>query len=115
MSLIESYSFGRMTIDGILYTKDVIIYPDGSILSPWWRNQGHVLRKEDISGLLAVHPETIVCGTGAMGVMQPAPGLQENILRADIEFIALKSSEAVELYNRLSRSKKVGGCFHLTC
>ena len=28
MSIIESYSFGRMVIDGTSYTKDVIIYPE---------------------------------------------------------------------------------------
>ena len=46
--MIESYSFGRMVIDGIRYTKEVIIFPDSRILSPWWRNQGHVLTADDL-------------------------------------------------------------------
>ena len=115
MSIIESYGFGRMTIDGKSYTKDVIIYPDGSILSPWWRNQGHVLDLDDIRDLIAAAPDIIICGTGAMGIMRPSAALQEHLAARNIEFIAQKSSKAVETYNRMSGTRKTGGCFHLTC
>ena len=115
MSIIESYRFGRMVIDGTSYTKDVIIYPDDRILSPWWRNQGHVLEVNDLKKLIAAEPEIIICGTGAMGVMRPTDALKEYLEARNIEFIAQKSSKAVETYNQLSGNKKVGGCFHLTC
>ena len=115
MPVIESYSFGRMVINGVNYTKDVIIYPDGSILSPWWRNQGHFLSSNDLRDLFATEPEVIVCGTGAMGVMQPAAELQKYLSTRNIEFIAQKSARAVETYNNFSAKKRVGGCFHLTC
>ena len=104
-----------MVIDGANFTKDVIIYPDGSILSPWWRNQGHFLTSGDLRDLLAAEPEVIVCGTGAMGVMRPATELQEYLSTRNIEFIAQKSARAVETYNNLSATKRVGGSFHLTC
>jgi len=29
--MIESYSFGRMKIDGVTYTSDLIIFPDHEI------------------------------------------------------------------------------------
>ncbi len=115
MPLIESYSFGHITIDGINYTKDVIIYPDGSILNPWWRNQGHVLEMDDIRDLIAAAPDIVICGTGAMGVMRPAAELKEHLAARNIKFIAQKSSGAVETYNQMSKNNKVGGCFHLTC
>jgi len=115
MPMIESYSFGRMVIDGIRYAKDVIIFPDSRILSPWWRNQGHVLTADDLRELIATAPEIVVCGTGAMGVMRPTPELQENLAARNIEFIAQKSAKAVETYNNLSGKKRLGGCFHLTC
>ena len=115
MSIIESYSFGRMVIDGTSYTKDVIIYPDVSILSPWWRNQGHVLEIIDLQGLIAAAPEIIICGTGAMGVMRASAALKEYLGARNIDFIALRSSKAVETYNQLTGNRKVGGCFHLTC
>ena len=115
MVRIESYSFGRMVIDGSLYTKDVIIFPDGSILSPWWRQQGHVLIKDDLVGLLAAGPEVIVCGTGAMGVMQPAAELKGYLAANKIEFLAERTSKAVATYNSLSGRKNLAACFHLTC
>ena len=115
MSNIDSYSFGSMVINGTRYTKDVIIFPDGSILSPWWRNQGHVLEVVDLQDLIAAKPEIIICGTGAMGVMRPTAALKNYLETCKIEFIALKSSKAVETYNTLSGSRKIGACFHLTC
>ena len=115
MPTIESYSFGRMVIDGTSYSKDVVIFPDGSILSPWWRKQGHVLIPGDLQKLIAAGPEIIVCGTGAMGVMRPAAELQEFLTARNIDFIAQKSAKAVETYNQLSDNRRIGGCFHLTC
>jgi len=115
MPVIESYSFGRMVIDGISFTKDVIIFPDGRILSPWWRRQGHVLARDDLVELFAADPEVIICGTGAMGVMRPSAELQKYIADRVIRFIAQKSGKAVATYNKLSAHKKVGACFHLTC
>ncbi len=115
MNIIESYNFGRMVIDGTSYTKDIIIYPDGSILSPWWRKQGHVLKMIDLQNLIAMTPEIIICGTGAMGLMLTSAALIEYLGTRNIDFIAQKSSQAVETYNQMSGIKKVGGCFHLTC
>jgi hypothetical protein len=115
MPVIESYSFGRMVIAGSIYTKDVIIFPDGSITSPWWRKQGHVLATDDLRDLLAAGPGIIICGTGFMGVMRPSGELKAYLAAANTEFIAQKSSKAVETYNRMSGPKKIGGCFHLTC
>jgi hypothetical protein len=104
-----------MMIDDSIYTKDVIIFPDGGILSPWWRKQGHVLATDDLHELLITGPKIIICGTGAMGVMRPAAGLKEYLAESAIEFIVQRSSEAVETYNQASGTKRVGGCFHLTC
>ena len=115
MNIIESYSFGHMVIDGISYTKDIIIYPDGSILSPWWRNQGHVLEITDLKDLLATPPETIICGTGAMGIMRVSAALKKYLETSNIRFIAQRSSEAVKTYNQMAGKRKVAGCFHLTC
>ena len=45
---IERYSFGIIVIDGKTYTDDLIILPDGKILKPWWRQQGHQLTMDDL-------------------------------------------------------------------
>jgi len=115
MSIIESYRFGRIVIDGTTYTADVIIYPDGSILNPWRRNKGHVLEAVDLQDLIVTTPEIIICGTGAMGAMRPSAALKDYLGICNIDFIDQRSSRAVKTYNKLSGGKKVGGCFHLTC
>jgi len=115
LSIIESYNFGHMVIDGTNYTKDVIIYPDGSILTPWWRNRSHVLEVIDLESLIARAPEIIICGTGAMGFLRPSAAIIEYLRNHNIDFIAQKNSKAIKTYNQLPDKRKVGGCFHLTC
>jgi hypothetical protein len=115
MCIIESYNFGRMVIDGISYTKDVIIFPDSRVSSPWFRNRGHVLEAVDLKELIAATPEIIICGTGAMGFLRPSAAFKEYLSTRNIDFIAQKSSKAAQTYNKMSGKKKVGACFHLTC
>ena len=115
MPVIESYSFGCMVIDGKQYTRDVIIFPDDTILSPWWRTQGHRLDIPDLEELLAMEPELIITGTGASGLMQPSPALVEMLNRMSIDFTAQPTGEAVKTYASISRTRRTGGCFHLTC
>ena len=113
--MIESYSFGKMVINGSHHTADLIIYPDGSIQDSWWRSQGHLVSLSDITGLIATEPEIIVVGTGANGLMRPAAGLKEDLAEKGIELIAQPCEKAMHTFNKLRNDKKVGGCFHLTC
>ncbi len=115
MPTIESYSFGRMTVDGKTYTKDIIIFPDNSILSPWWRRAGHRLERSDIGKLVAMSPDIIIAGTGASGLMKIDGGLVSFLEEQQIAFIALPTAEAVRVYNERVRKEVAGGCFHLTC
>ena len=115
MPVIESYSFGHMTIDGKSYSKDIIIFPDSIILSPWWRSQGHRLEISDLEKLISMKPEVIIVGTGSSNLMQPSPELEELLAQRSIEFIAQPTGEAVQTYNSITKKKKTGGCFHLTC
>jgi hypothetical protein len=112
---IDNYSFGHMVIAGTSYSRDVIIFPDKTVLSPWWRRKGHVLAEEDLAGLLAAGVHRIICGTGFMGLLRPAAGLEELLKTDNIEFIAARSSRAVAAYNRMADDDKTGACFHLTC
>jgi len=115
MPILDAYSFGRLTIDGIPYAKDIIIYPDGQILSPWWRKQGHVLEANDIQELIQSDPEIIIAGTGYSGLMQPREELSQLLDDKNIQFIVERTGTAVQTYNQLAAEKKVGCCFHLTC
>ena len=66
---IDSYNFGKMTIDGVEYHKDLVAYAD-RVFADWWREEGHRLCPEDIDELLQYHPDLLVIGTGASGIME---------------------------------------------
>ncbi len=112
--MIEDYSFGKITIAGRSYTKDVIILP-GRVLSPWWRKQGHSLVPEDLDDVLAEGPEVLVVGTGAMGVMTVPAETVSFLSSKGIKIMAMRTGQAVEEFNRLATERKTAAALHLTC
>jgi hypothetical protein len=110
---IESYSFGRIVINGESYTKDVIILPD-RVFSPWWRKEGHLLQWEDLEEVVKDPPEVLIIGQGYSGVMQVPEGLVKRLEAMGIKVYKGRTTEMVELFNRTSAAKKVAA-LHLTC
>jgi hypothetical protein len=114
--MIQSTTFGSMTIDGRTFHSDLIIFPDGRVQDNWWRRRGHVLAVDDIVMLADRLPEIIVAGTGTSGRMRPAPDLLPFLEARNIALIAEVNSRAVDIFNqKIEAGVKVGGCFHLTC
>jgi hypothetical protein len=56
---IDSYQFGRIVIDGVNHTKDIIII-GAKTLPNWWRKQSHLLFFRDIEIVLTVRPSVLV-------------------------------------------------------
>ncbi len=114
--MITKYSFGRMEIDGEVYTKDLMILPNGTVRHPWWRRSGHRLSPADIEPILASSPGVVVVGTGDPGLMTPESGLIQELEVRGIEVAVLPTVRAVDRFNRLSAGgRPCAGCFHLTC
>jgi hypothetical protein len=114
--MIESSAFGRMTIDGLSYTSDLFIYPDGRVKDGWWRQRGHALTVDDILTLVDAAPDLIVAGTGTSGRMRPDADLSSFLRERGIGFIAEPTPRAVNIYNdNVVAGLVVGACFHLTC
>lgn len=115
--MIDSYAFGRMNIDGQTYTKDVMILPDGHIVSPWWRKKGHKLDPSDIIEIIEAKPATLVVGTGNPGLMRPQPDLAQVLKYHGINLIIQPTQKAVQQFNLLTAESdtQVAACFHLTC
>ena len=111
---VDSYSFGRIVIDGKTYTSDVIVYPH-RVDSSWWREEGHLLQKGDLKDVIAAKPDILVVGTGANGVMHVAEGTIGFLRSQGIEVHVDKTAKAVDLFNNQPAGKKVVGAFHLTC
>lgn len=111
---IDSYSFGQIVIEGREYTSDVIVYPmrvDGA----WWRKEGHRLSLDDLRGVIEADPETVVVGTGAVGAMVVPKDVLDHLESRRIRVVVLRTGEAVEAYNRLSKGGRVIAALHLTC
>ena len=114
VNVIDSYQFGRITVNGKEYTSDVIIFPytvDGN----WWRNTGHELRLEDITGVITENPEALIIGTGASGLMKVRPEVQQTAQAQDIKLIVEATDKACNTYNQLCLSQKVVAALHITC
>lgn len=111
---IEHYSFGRITINGKTYTRDLIIFPD-RINPSWWRKEGHLLQLEDLEEVIKERPELLIIGTGYYGVMRVPEELLKILSAKGIEVIVKKTAEAVEIYNKGYTSMKTVACLHLTC
>ena len=111
--MIQSFNFGKITIDGTTYYSDVIIYPD-HVQAEWWRSEGHRLHKEDVKEVVALKPDTLMVGTGYGGLKVPAE-TAAHIKSMGIELIVGKTEKICERYNEMSPSQTVVAALHLTC
>ena len=111
---IDSYSFGKIVINGKNYTSDVIIYP-GRVDASWWRQEGHLLQLADLAEALQAKPDVLVIGTGHDGVMRVPREIIERITAQGIEVKVERTSKAVKVYNDLQGTKTVIAALHLTC
>jgi len=112
--MIESYSFGKMKIDGKKYTSDLIIFPD-KIHDEWIRGKGHLLQKNDIDKIIDFNPDIIIIGTGAFGFMKISNEVINILESKNIEIISQKTGIAYKTYNKIKDKDKVVAAFHLTC
>ncbi len=113
--MIDSYSFGSMTVMGENHRNDLKII-DKQIIGNWWRREGHALYAEDIDDILYSSVETLVVGTGAYGSMRITGEAAQALEGREIELVAVPTKEAVSIFNDLhNQGKHVAGAFHLTC
>jgi len=133
--MIEEYHFGSITINGKIYNQDVEVRWTGEVLK-WWRKEGHVIDAADVERAVEQNPDTIVIGTGEVGIAEVTQNCQNFIRKKGIELIIDKTEEATRTFNIIFREskdynppttlplkrapeegkqRKVIGLFHLTC
>ncbi len=110
---IDSYSFGRITINGSTYASDVIIFPE-RILSPWWRKKGHSLHIDDLREVLVEKPQLLIVGIGYYGLMQVTESLVHQLEQMGIDSQVARTTESVKRYNE-HEGGNVVAALHLTC
>lgn len=112
--MIESYSFGKISINGNIYHSDVIIFPD-RIYDSWRRKKGHDLCLEDIQDIFVYSPDILIIGQGSPGYMQVRESVRMGIQSRGIELFVSGTEKAVEKYNKTCGSRKTVAALHLTC
>jgi hypothetical protein len=112
--MVDSYSFGRITIDNQTYTSDIILFPD-RVFSPWWRKKGHNLCLEDLEEIPFEDYDALIVGTGFFGAMKVDKAIQSFLKENGIQLFVEKTKEAVRKYNEMVNQRDVVGAFHLTC
>ena len=114
---IDSYRFGNIIIDGQSYGKDVIITHD-TVISPWWRKDGHSLIPADLEAIMQNPPSVLIVGTGNFGIMKVPQTTMEHLSSLGIEVRAMRTGKAVDEFNKLSSEQgrgKIAAALHLTC
>jgi hypothetical protein len=113
---IDAYTFGRIDIDGVCYSTDVILL-HGKVRSPWWRAAGgHLYAPEDLGEVLSAAPNVVVLGTGCFGRVEVSTETFAAFADAGSEVIVETTAEAVKEYNRLAaEGRDVAAALHLTC
>lgn len=112
---ITGYEFGRIEIEGQPYTSDVII-SGTEVRDGWWRQQGHLLRIDDLGDIEACAPAMLIIGTGFYGNMTVPHETLTHLEAKHIQVQVARTPEAVKLFNRLQReSATVVAALHLTC
>ena len=64
--IIDSYDFGRITINGKRYSTDLLVFPD-KVKAGWWRKEGHRLQIADLKEVLEAKPEVLVVAQATQG------------------------------------------------
>ncbi len=112
---IDAYEFGKISVDGTAYTRDLIISPL-AVKDSWWRKEGHRLHIEDLGDIEAARPDVLVVGTGFYGRMVVPDETRDYLHARGIEVHALRTSDAVREFNKLQKKyASIVAALHLTC
>ncbi len=113
---IDRFRFGSVRIDGVDYTKDLIIL-GGVVNSPWHRSAGgHIFAPIDLANIIEAAPDAVCLGTGAIGMAKVENATIEAFDAAGTEVIIDRTGSVIEVFNRLSaEGRNVAAALHLTC
>lgn len=115
---ITRVTWGRLEVEGDRIFKDAKLYPGGA--RPWdWNETGtsHIpgVQPADVQEILDRGVEVLVIGRGYLGHLQVCPETRALLQERKVELHVLQTEVAVALYNKLRRTRHVGGIFHSTC
>jgi hypothetical protein len=113
--MVDDFSFGRIVIDGRVYTSDVIVGRD-FLQKNWWRREGHRVGLEDVRNIVLYKPEIVIFGTGVNGRVKVEKEVIESFEKQGVKVYVKPTGRAIELYNELlNKGKRVLLAVHITC
>lgn len=118
MVRMDSTEFGSIIIDGKKYGDILII---GGNVVPRDKNKvralygtSHVVHKEEAAKLLKGNPEAVVIGNGQYGALRVDEDAAQ-IIKESAELIIIRTPEAIQKFNELSKIKRTNALIHVTC
>lgn len=111
--MIESFTFGKIVIDGESY-EDIKIIGDKVIL--WHYVKHHTVTKQDILEVFDDNPEYVVIGIGTSKYVCVDKDVIELAQKKNIKLLIEDTEKACQKYNQLKQQgKKVNAIIHATC
>jgi hypothetical protein len=115
---IDRIAWGEMQVEGLGLGRDWKLWPGGGRAWDWTEtNTHHVpgIQPIDVEELLEYGCEVLVLTRGMQLVLRICPETLELLRQRDVPVHVEETRTAVELYNKLVLSSRVGGLFHSTC
>ncbi|MHB1527214.1 MAG: MTH938/NDUFAF3 family protein [Candidatus Dormibacteria bacterium] len=113
----ESFSFGSIQIDGVIYEHDLVI-DRGEIRKRKKRGSkeyraayGHT--PLSVKEVIPWRCRRLVVGTGAQGALPVMDGVRHEAKLRKVELLSLPTAEAIAILNRGAKDTKGGP--HVTC
>ena len=102
-----------MTIDGVHYSSDVLVTPEG-VQSDWWRVEVHLLSPCDLHDTLSRSPSLLVIGTGYDGMMGVPEATLAFLAQRRIEYEVHPTPQACLSYSQQRSLRRTFALLHVT-
>lgn len=115
---ISGVSWGRLEVEPGGSFRDARLFPGGAEEWDWGETGTHHrpgIQPADVSPLLVHGVEAVVLSMGMLERLQVCPETLQLLKDRGVAVHCAPTEEAVHLYNKLRKSKRVGGLFHTTC
>lgn len=115
MVVIDSTSFGSITIDEKKYDYDVIVTWQGKIKEGMTETR-HLISEQEFLKLIFERPDVIVIGTGHGRCLNVSSKVLRFAKEKRVETVILPTPQAADKFNELCKAgKRVVAYVHVTC
>jgi len=118
---IDSTEFGSITVNGTLYSNDILIQLSGEVvkrkkkLSKKHYGTSHIISLEEADFVYEKGCDTLVLGTGQYGNVKLSPEAAEFFEYHGCRVLQMPTPDAIEAYNKTRGKIRAIGLFHVTC